>query len=168
MFLEATSDSWPLRCEISQTLHRCVCMLFIPLHPSCCLLNSDFDSRRKDHFVLPRFLICADNSIFAECWCLFCPGISRYYCKTSCHQAPLWWMTKVAAILFKGKQETYEKLLKKWENNVQFHTVWQSDLLSPAHTSWEREWKNPSSIFEWLITSPPVRPFMWSDEIIGS
>lgn len=38
-------------------------------------------------------------------------------------------MTKVAVILFKGKQETYKKLLKrKWEN-VQFQVAWQSDLL---------------------------------------
>lgn len=105
-------------------------MLFILLHLSCCLLNSGFDSRRKDHLVFPRILICDDKSIFAECWCLFCPGISQHYCKTYCHCALLWWMTKVAAILFKGKQETYKKLLKReWENNVQFQVAWQSDLL---------------------------------------
>lgn len=149
-----------------QSLSRCICMLFILLHLSCCLLNSGFDSRRKDHLVFPRILICDDKSIFAECWCLFCPGISQYYCKTYCHHALLWWMTKVAAILFKGKQETYKKLLKReWENNVQFQVAWQSDLLKlSTYLAANRSEKTSHPYLNSWSRNYADRPFIWGDE----
>lgn len=157
--------SWILRLLISQRLSHSIRMLFILLYLSYCLLNSGFDSGRKDHLVFPRFLICDDNSIFVECWCLFCPGISQYYCKTCCHQALLWWMTKVAAILFKGKQETYKKLLKrKWENNVQFQVAWQSNLLKLSTYLAENSSEKTSHPYlnSWSHNSLD-RPFIWRD-----